>query len=144
MPGQGVIARNLTLRSHFGADRHATLSLPTLWFSLWRGSPVAGGSEPNGTGAYTRVSKANDATLWGTIASTAVNVSNVGSAGAIVWPSTTGLYSITLPLNYWAIHDLSAGGVLWYWGELQTPITVDATGDIPRIPAGSLTNIQPE
>lgn len=144
MPGQGIAARNLTLRAHLGADRHSTLSLPTLWFSLWRNSPIAGGSEPDGTGAYTRVSKANDATLWGTIAATAVQVTNAGSAGAITWPSTTAAYSITLPLNWWAVHDLSAGGVLWYWGQLQTPIVADAAGKVPRIPVSALQLAQPE
>lgn len=144
MPGQGQIARNLTLRSHFGADRHPTLSLPNLWFGLFKGSPAAGGVEPDGTGGYTRISKANDATLWGTIAAAATSVSNGGSAGAITWPATTGLYSITSPLDWWGAFDLSAGGVLWYWGQLQGVIQVTAAGDVPRIPQGSLNLAQPE
>ena len=144
MSGQGVKPRNLTLRSHFGADRHSTLSLSPLWFGLMRGNPVAGGVEPDGTGAYTRISKANDATLWGTIGATDTQVVNGGSSGAIIWPSTTGLYSITQPLDYWVAYDLSAGGTLWYWGPLQTTIQVTAAGDIPRIPVGTLSILQPE
>lgn len=144
MAGQGVKSRNLTLRSHFGADRHSTLSLATLYFALFFGNPMAGGSEPNGTGAYTRAPKTNDATLWGTIAATDVQVTNAGSSGGIVWPSATGLYSITSPFNYWAAFDLSAGGVLWYYGQLQTPIQVTAAGDVPRIPVSTLTILQPE
>ena len=140
MPGQGVVARNLTLRSHLGADHHPTLALGTLWFALYRGSPAAGGVEPDGTGAYTRVGMTNDATLWGTIGSSDVAVSTIID---VTWPSTSGLYSITDELNWWGVHDLSAGGVIWYWGELQTPILVDAVGDIPRIPAGSLNISQP-
>lgn len=143
MPGQAVIARNLTLKSHFGASRHAS-ALGVLYFALLRGSPIAGGTEPTGAGAYTRVPKNNDATLWGTIGAGATSVSNAGSSGAITWPSTTGLYSITLPLDWWGAYDLSAGGVLWYWGQLQTPIVVDAAGDVPRIPAGALSVTQPE
>jgi hypothetical protein len=143
VPGQGVPARNLTLKSHFGAGRHAS-ALSPLWFALLRGSPVASGVEPDGTGAYTRVSKVNDATLWGAIASTDTLIANNGSAGSIVWPSTTGLYSVSLPLDWWAIYSLSAGGVLWYWGQLQTPITVTGAGNVPRIPAGSLSLTQPE
>ena len=143
MPGQGVIARNLTLKSHFGASKHAS-ALTTLYFALFRGSPVAGGVEPDGTGAYTRVPKTNDATLWGTIASTDTILVNKGTSGAIVWPSTTGLYSVTLDLDWWAVYDLSAGGVLWYWGQLQTPIRVTAAGNTPRIPANSLTMSQLE
>lgn len=144
MAGQGIKARNLTLRAHFGADRHPTLSLPTLWFGLYRGNPAAGGVEPNGTGAYTRVSKPNDATLWGTIAAGDVFVTNQGSAGAIEWPSTTGVYSFTEPLTWVGVHDLSSGGVLWYWQELQTPIAVTQAGDIPRLPIGALDLHQPE
>jgi hypothetical protein len=143
VPGQGVVARNLTLRSHFGAARHAS-ALTTLYFALLHGSPVAGGVEPDGTGAYTRAPKTNDATLWGAIASSDTVIANGGSAGSIVWPSTTGLYSITTALDWWAIYDLSAGGVLWYWGQLQTPITVTGAGNVPRIPAGSLSLTQPE
>lgn len=143
MPGQGVVARNLTLKSHFGAARHAS-ALSPLWFALLRGSPVASGVEPDGTGAYTRVSKTNDATLWGTIASTDTIVTNKGTTGDIVWPSTTGLYSVTLDLDWWAVYDLSAGGVLWYWGQLQTPIRVTASGQTPRIPVNSLTMSQLE
>lgn len=143
MAGQGTIARNLTLRSHFGADRHATLSLSQLWFALFKGDPTAGGVEPSGTGAYTRVSKANDATLWGTIAASDVTVTNQGSAGGIVWPATTGVYSITDPLTWWAAYDLSAGGTIWYWGQLTSPIQVTQAGDQPRIPASALIISQP-
>ena len=141
MPGQGIRARNLTMRSHFGADRHSSLSLPVLYVSLFRGNPTAGGVEPDGTGAYTRVPRDNDALLWGTYGNTDTILTNKGTSGSIVWPSSSGAYSITDPLNYWGMHDLSAGGVLWYWGELQTPITVAAAGTVPRLPANSLTNI---
>ena len=144
MAGQGAKARNLTLRSHFGADRHSTLSLGTLYFGLMLGQPNAGGVEPDGTGAYTRVPRTNDAALWGTISATDTQVTNSGSSGTITWPSTTGLYSITSPLNYWFAADLSAGGTIWYWGQLQTTIQVAAAGDIPRLLAGTVTIIQPE
>lgn len=141
MSGQTATPRSLTLRSHFGADRHPSLSLQPMYFALMRGNPVAGGAEPDGTGAYTRVPRDNDALLWGTYGVGDTILTNKGTNGSIVWPSTTGLYSITLDLNYWAIYDLSAGGVLWYYGELQTPIKVTGAGGVPRIPANSLTNV---
>lgn len=138
MPGQGIKPRNLTLRSHLGADRHPTLSLSQFWFALFRGDPSNTGVEPDGTGAYTRISKTNDATLWGTIAATDVLASNKGSAGEIAWPVVTGVYSITSALDWWAIFDLSAGGTLWYWGQLSQTITVTTAGDQPRIPVSTL------
>ena len=140
MSGQGTLPRSLTLRSHFGADRHPSLSLQPMYFALLRGNPVAGGAEPDGTGAYTRVPRDNDAALWGTYSAGDTILVNKGSNGAIVWPSSSGAYSITDNLDYWAIYDLSAGGTLWYYGQLQTPIKVTVAGGVPRIPANSLTN----
>lgn len=139
--GSGIPARNCRLRSEFGADRHSTLSLPTLHFALYRGVPGSGGVEPDNTGNYGREAIANDGTLWGTILSTAVSITN---AIDITWPVSTAAYSITDPLNHWAIHDAASGGVRWYWGELTTPIVVDASGDVPRIVAGALTITAPE
>jgi hypothetical protein len=85
------------------------------------------------------VAKANDATLWGTIGGTDVLVGNGGASGTIAWPVTTGLYSITLGLDYWAVFDNSTGGNLLYAGPLTSSIVVTGAGDVPRIPAGSLT-----
>ena len=138
MPGQGTIPRSVTLRSHFGADRHSTLSLPTLYVALFKGDPSGAGVEPTSVGGYGRVAKANDATLWGAIAAGDVSVINKGTAGEILYPTATGVYSITDPLDYWAMLDNAAGGVLWYWGVLGTTITVTGAGDIPRLPANTL------
>lgn len=138
MPGQAPIARNLTLRTHLGADRHPTLALPTLYFALFRNDPSGAGVEPTSTGGYARVAKANDATLWGTILSTDLAGQNKGASGEIAWPAATGVYSITDPLTHWAAFDNSAGGTLWYWNELTSPITVTGVGDQPRIPLNTL------
>jgi hypothetical protein len=139
MPSMSTKSRNRTLRSHFGADRHSTLSEPTLYFALFRGDPFGAGTEPTSTGGYARVAKANDATLWGTIGATDVQVVNGGASGTIAWPVSTGLYSITLGLDYWAVFDNSSGGTLLYAGPLSTAIIVTGAGDVPRIPAGALT-----
>ena len=139
MTSMSATSRNRTLRSHFGADRHPTLSAATLYFALYRGDPFGAGTEPTSTGGYARVAKVNDATLWGTIGATDVAISNGGASGTITWPTATGLYSITAALDYWAVFDNSAGGVLLYGGPLTAGITVTGAGDVPRIPAGSLS-----
>ena len=137
MPGQSIAARNLTIRSHFGAERHA-LSLPILQFALFQGDPSGGGIEPSG-GGYGRVAVNNDAAFWGTFGPT--DVFAVNKAGAVVFPQSTGPYTITTALDWWAIYDSTSGGSLWYWGPLGTTITV-VTGDVPRIPANSLVCAQ--
>lgn len=142
MPGQGIAARNLTLRSHFGADRHPTLSLPILQFALFRGDPSGAGVEPSG-GAYARVAVNNNAAFWGTIAATDTMAQNNGAGGEVAFPVATGLYTITDPLDWWAALDSTSGGALWYWGPLGTPIVVSAVGDQPRLPAGTLIVNQP-
>jgi hypothetical protein len=139
--GSGAVARNARLRSEFGADRHSTLSLGTLYFALLRGNPNIGGVEPDATGSYARVAATNNGTLWGTITSGMLSVSN---AVAIEWPTATALYSITAALDHWAIYDNNSGGVLWYWGPLSTLITVTGAGDVPRLPIGTLTVTAPE
>ena len=143
MPGQVTWGRNLTLRSHFGADRHPTLSLPTLYFALFKGDPSAGGVEPTAAGGYARVAKANDATLWGTFAASDVQAVNKGSAGTIAFPVATGVWSITDPLDWWAIFDNAAGGNLRYFGPLTQKITVTGASDQPRLPASTLSVSQP-
>lgn len=138
--GSGLPARNARLRHEFGVDR-GSLSLATLYFALYRGIPGTGGVEPDSTGDYGRVALSNDAALWGTIGSSDVDISNII---AITWPTSTALWSITDPLNHWAIHDLASGGDLWYWGSLTTTITVTGVGDTPRIPIAALTISAPE
>jgi hypothetical protein len=139
MPSMATLSRNWSLRSQFGADRHATLSAGTLYFALFRGDPFGAGTEPTAAGGYARVAKANDATLWGTIGASDVSISNGGTSGTIAWPPASGLYSITLGLDYWAVFDNSTGGNLLYGGPLSAAITVTGAGDVPRIPAGALT-----
>lgn len=136
MPGQGIAARNLTLRAHFGAAR-TSLSIPILQFALFRGDPSGGGVEPSG-GGYARVAKNNDAAFWGTFGATDVFAVNKGTSGLVTFPQATGLYSIIEALDWWAIYDSTSGGVLWYWGQLGTTITVTAAGDVPRLPTNSL------
>jgi hypothetical protein len=133
-----VPARNLSLRAHFGADRHPTLSLGTLYVALFNGDPAGAGVEPTSAGGYARIAKTNDATLWGTLSGSAVSASNSGTAGEILWPAASGLYSQP-SLTHWAIFDNSAGGVLWYSGQLAAALVVTGAGDVPRIPAGAFS-----
>jgi hypothetical protein len=137
MPGQSIVDRNIDLQAKFGAN-HVAAALTTMYFALFRGDPAGAGTEPTSTGGYARVAKTNDATLWGTFVSTDVLAVNKGSSGLIAFPAATGVYSITLPLDWWAVFDNSSGGVLRYWGQLNPTITVTGAGDVPRLPANSL------
>ena len=139
--GLGGAARTTSLRAHFGTNHHAN-ALATMYFALFRGYPGQGGSEPViGTGGYARVALANTDASWGTISTGQFTISN---AVAIVWPVTTALYSVTVPMDFWAVLDAASAGNLWYYGPLTTPIQVTAVGDTPRIPAGALSMTVPE
>lgn len=129
-----IRARNISLRSHFGADHHPALALGTLYFALYNGDPLVDGVEPTSAGGYARVAKANDAVLWGTISATATETSN---ADDITWPAATGLWSEAI-VTHWAILDNAAGGEPVYSGQLTSPIALTGVGDIARIPAGGL------
>lgn len=129
--------KSLTLLTHFGASRHPTLALGTLYFALFNGDPTVAGVEPSSVGGYARVAKANDATTWGTIAAGAMNASNSGASGDVTWPALTALWS-QLTVTHWGVFDNSTGGTLWYSGQLTSPVTPTGAGDVPRIPAGSL------
>lgn len=135
-----VKQRNIGIRSHFGADK-STLALATLYFALFNGDPEGAGVEPTATGGYARVAKTNDATLWGTIAGTAVQVANSGASGALEWPAASGVWS-QAQVTHWAVFDNTSGGNLVYSGELASPIAVTGAGDIARIPAGQLVITQ--
>lgn len=138
--GLGIPDRNLALRARFGDDRHAD-ALDTLYVALFRGAPNLGGAEPDATGSYARKAMTNDNTLWGSIGTSAVSISNII---AVEFAVATGVYSITAALDHWGVFDLSSGGVLWYWGPLTTAITVTGAGDQPRLPIGQWTITQPE
>lgn len=138
--GTGVPDRNLALRARFGNDKHAD-ALATLHVALFRGDPGTSGVEPDATGGYARKAVTNDNALWGAIGSTAVSIANII---AVEFVASSGVYSITDPLDHWAVFDLSSGGVRWYWGPLSTLITVTGAGDQPRIPIGAWVITQPE
>ena len=132
-------ARAIALASQFGDDA-STVAPSTLYFALFDADPGGAGVEPDSTGAYARVAMANDSTTWGAIGSSDTQISNVG--GAIVWPTSSGVWSILTELTHWGIFDNSVGGNLLYSGELLTGITITGAGDTARIPAGALTIIQ--
>jgi hypothetical protein len=136
MVAMGTAARRLSLRAHLGPDKHAD-ALANLYFALFTGDPFGAGAEPTSTGGYARVTKANDAALWGTIAAGQLTAPTLS---AITWPIATGLYSTgATPLTHWAAFDNASGGVLWYGGPLTSSIVVSGANDQPRLPAGALT-----
>jgi hypothetical protein len=139
--GMSVWARNLALVAQFGASKHAS-AMTTLYFALHKGDPSISVNEPTSAGAYARVAKTNDATLWGTIGATDVTIINNGTSGAIAWPTATGLWSITEQLDYWGIWDNTTGGNLRYWGPLSAKIAITGSGDQARLPAGTFTLTQ--
>ena len=130
-------ARNISIRSHFGADK-GSLALTTLYVALFNGNPEGSGVEPTADGGYGRKAITNDATLWGTISDSAVSVT---TATDIVFATATGLYSQP-KLTHWAIFDNSTGGTLVYSGPLTAEVSVSGAGDVPRILAGALTITQ--
>jgi hypothetical protein len=129
----GTAARRLSVRSHFGPDKHAD-ALPTLYLALFQGDPFGAGVEPTSTGGYARKAIANDGTLWGTVA---VGQMQVASLIDVAFVAASGLWSITTALNYWAVFDNSSGGALWYGGPLSPTITITGAGDQARLPAGT-------
>lgn len=132
-----IPARNLSLISHFGDDHHGD-ALGTLYVALFAGDPLGIGVEPDATGSYARVAITNDSTLWGSISSSDISVTNQVE---VKWPSLTALWSEDT-LTHWAVFDNSTGGDLWYSGELSEPLVVTGAGDTPRFPPGSWTVIQ--
>jgi hypothetical protein len=135
MTAMGIPARRLSLRAHFGPDRH-TDALPILYVALYQGDPFGTGVEPSSTGGYARVAINNDGTLWGTVAAGQTSILNLVP---VVWPVATGLWSITTPLDYWAVFDNAAGGNLWYAGPLSVSgkIIITGAGDQARLPTSA-------
>ena len=109
---------------HFALLRHASTPATTL------------GTEPSSVGDYARVALTNVDGSWTFGAASASN------AIEIRWPAASGVYSITDPLNQWAIFDNSVGGDCLLFGALSTPITVTGAGDTPVIAIGDLTITQ--
>lgn len=132
-----VKARNISIRSHFGADK-SSVALPTLYFALFNGDPEGAGVEPTSTGGYARAAVANDAALWGTISAGAVSVTTIAD---IVFATASGVYS-QADLTHWAAFDNAAGGNLTYAGPLTATVSVTGAGDVPRIVAGAMTIAQ--
>lgn len=134
MTNMSTTARRLSLRAHFGTDRHAD-ALATLHVALFSGDPFGSGVEASSAGGYGRAAIANDATLWGTIAAgQTLAVNQV----AVTWPVASGLWSIGTA-DHWAVYDTASGGVLWYGGPLSAAgkITITGAGDQARLPAGA-------
>lgn len=134
MPWGSDAVRLLSFKGVFG-DLKISGAPATLYFALLHHATdpdTVLGTEPDSTGGYTRVAVSNVDSEW------TFGANGGSNTDEIRWPSSTGLYSITDPLNQWAIYDSNSGGNLIAFGELEDTITVSGAGDQPVIPAGSL------
>lgn len=134
MPYGSDAVRLRAFKGNFGSSK-ITGAPATLYVALLRHATTPAtvlGTEPDSTGDYARVAFTNDDTEW------TYSANGGSNTNEIRWPSASGLYSITDPLNQWALYDNNSGGALIAFGELTTTITVTGAGDVPVIPAGSL------
>lgn len=134
MPLGSNAVRLLTFKSLFGSSR-ITGAPATIYFALLRHASTPGttlGTEPTSAGDYARVAVSNVDAQWTFSANGGENTNEIR------WPVASAVYSITDPLNQWAIYDNNSGGNLIAFGALSTTITVTGAGDQPVIPAGSL------
>jgi hypothetical protein len=135
MPYGSDAARLKALKGLFGTDAPDG----TVYFALLRHASTPAtvlGSEPSSTGDYARVAISNVDASW------TYGTASVSNTNEIRWPSASGVYSITDPLNQWAIYDNSAGGDCLAFGALSAPITVTGAGDVPVISALAWTVTQ--
>lgn len=119
--GTGAVSIGASGTYYFALLRHPTDPATVL------------GTEPTSVGNYARVAVTNADSEWTFSAPSATNTDEIR------WPQATDLYSITDPLNQWAIYDNTTGGNPIMFGELTPTITVTGAGDEPVIPAGALT-----
>ena len=130
-------ARGLSLRAHFGANKHAS-ALGTHYFALFNGYPLGAGTEAPFANGYGRATVTNGAALWG---SPALGDTQVTTQADIIWPAATAAWTGG-PFTWWAILSANTGGTIWYVGELAEAAVVTTAGDQPRILAGGLSIIQ--
>ena len=136
MPFGSESVRLQALRGLFGSDAASIGAAGTYYVALLRqptDPQTTLGTEPDSTGGYARVAVANADADWN------FSGASVSNANEIRWPTTTGLYSITDPLNQWAIYDNTAGGNLIAFGQVSPTITVTGAGDEPVIYAGDFS-----
>lgn len=134
MPYGSNAVRLRAFKGNFGSLK-VTGAPTTLYVALLRHATTPAtvlGTEPDSTGAYARVAFTNDDSEWTYTADGGYNTNERR------WPLTSGIYSITDPLNQWAFYDNSSGGNLIAFGALTTTITVTGANDQPLIPAVGL------
>ena len=133
MPFGSESVRLQALKGLFGSDAASIGAAGTYYIALLRhptDPQTTLGTEPDSTGGYARVAVANADAEW------TFSGAGLTNTDEIRWPQTTGLYSITDPLNQWAICDNAAGGNVIAFGEISPAITVTGAGDEPVIYAG--------
>lgn len=137
MPFGSDAVRLKALQGVFGDVAVSSLGAPaTVYFALlYQPSNPATtlGTEPDSTGNYARVAVANADTEW------TYSGAGLTNTNEVRWPQASGQYSITDPLNQWALYDNSVGGNLIAFGQISPTITVTALGDEPVFPAGDFS-----
>ncbi len=133
MPYGDDTARLRALKANLGSSR-LTGAPGTVYVALLRSTTPASvvGSEPDSTGNYARVAIANTDSEW------TFGTSSARNTNEIRFPAATGLYSITDPLNQWALYDNNSGGGILIFGALNTGVNVTGAGDVPVISAEDL------
>ena len=119
--GLTTSGRNKILDSFLGDDK-STLFPATIYFALFTTPPNVSGSgyvEPSGNG-YSRVSKANDNTVW--LDALAAQKTN-GSAITFPTCTTTSWGTVT----HWGIFDAATVGNCLYFGALTSSLTVSVS-----------------
>ena len=97
--------RLASFKGVFGSSK--IVGMPgTLYVALLRHATTPAtviGTEPSSTGNYARVAISNVDAQW--------TFGSIGGSNTneIRWPVATGVYSITDPLNQWALYDNSVG-----------------------------------
>lgn len=134
MPYGSDAVRLRAFKANFGTSK-LTGAPATLYVALLRHASTPAttlGTEPDATGDYARVAVSNVDAQWTFSANGGANTNEIR------WPAASGVYSITDPLNQWALYDNNSGGNLIAFGALSSTITVTGAGDRPVLPAGAL------
>lgn len=109
----------------------------TLYVALSTSTPTQTGSgvtEPS-TGAYARVSVANNTTNFVAASTQPANGQEQTNGAAITFPAATASWGT---ITYFGIYDAASAGNLLCFGALTTAQTI-ASGDTASFAAGSLT-----
>lgn len=122
------------LRTVFGAVAYSPPG--TVYLGLSATQPDASGgniTEPSGNG-YARVGVTNNSTNF-----PIPTAGSTENANAITFPTSTGAWVNSEPLEYFFISDAATGGNVLAYGTITNPQVVNSSGAVISFPAGTLT-----